>query len=183
MQHDDVPGRRRCTSLWPPLLFVPSRSTSTVASHERPASHRPARHCTQHDNAAVLFFVARTRPRIGAAPSQSLPSRAHSSARKAAPPHVHAANITRHPPFTRLVTSTSTCRAPLRIFLRCPDAAHHIDQGSRVQTGPRADSLVRIDIYLQCLQDTLVASHVQAGLSQGHYPDIVPRLQEQALDQ
>jgi hypothetical protein len=91
-------------------------------------------HHAHHDNATAFFFVARLYPRRCASHPATLPSGAHSSARKAPP---LAANVTCRPPFTSPVTCASRVRETLRVFCNAADTARHVDNCPRIQTRSR----------------------------------------------
>jgi hypothetical protein len=85
MQHDDVPGRRCCTSLWPLLLFVPSHSAPLAPSRFTSVLPAIARfdtaHCTQHDttmrpsSSLLRAFARASAPRpLTASPAEHIPA-------------------------------------------------------------------------------------------------------------
>jgi hypothetical protein len=96
-----------------------------------------------------------------------------------------AANVDAYPALARSSQSARHPHPAAPRVLRGPlqRARHHLDNAARVETRARPGPCLRVDLYVQGVHHALVASHLEAGLPQGHHPHLVPGLQEPPLDQ
>lgn len=139
---------------------------SFVRGHDplSPTPHPNSRH------ALLTIFTARFRPKCRTSDKTKRYCWLHPSARKALP--AHTANTHCPPPSARTIASASALHCPLRV----KHGRSHVHHCPRLTVRTRPSPLIRAHLHLQCLQDTLVAPIIKAGLPSWNSPNPVSRL-------
>lgn len=121
-------------------------------------------------HALLTVFTARIRPKCRAWDKTKRLYCSHPSVRKTLP--AHTANIHCPPPSARTIASASPLHCPLRV----KHGRSHVHHCPRLTVRTRPSPLVRAHLYLQRLQDTLVAPIIKAGLPSWNSLNPVSRL-------